>query len=68
MEYGIFVGANRNSNEFLISRINGISTCRTIKRIPNEERWGEDNLRWVKWVPWKKYEGDEDADGEVPEG
>eukprot|EP00973_Karenia_brevis_P008748 1182143-Karenia_brevis.AAC.1 len=36
--------------------------------MPKEERWGEDNLRWVTWAPWRKYEGDEEADGEVPEG
>eukprot|EP00973_Karenia_brevis_P076138 10575334-Karenia_brevis.AAC.1 len=68
MEYGIFVGISRKSNEFLISTIDGIRKVRTIKRIPEEERWGEDNLRWVKWAPWRKYEGDEEADGEVPEG
>eukprot|EP00973_Karenia_brevis_P080144 11117864-Karenia_brevis.AAC.1 len=68
MEYGIMVGVNRKSNEFLISTVNGISKCRTIKRIPKEERWGDEKLRWVKWAPWKKYEGDEEADGDVPEG
>eukprot|EP00973_Karenia_brevis_P029989 4134747-Karenia_brevis.AAC.1 len=36
-----------------------------IRDSPKEERWGEDCLRWV---PWKKYEGGEEADGEVPEG
>eukprot|EP00973_Karenia_brevis_P007395 1000386-Karenia_brevis.AAC.1 len=31
-------------------------------------KWNEDNLKWVKWAPWKRYEGDEEADGEGPEG
>ena len=25
-------------------------------------------MRWIKWAPWHKYRGAEDADGEVPEG
>ena len=33
-----------------------------------EERWGKDNRRWVKGVPWNRYKGDEYQDGEVPEG
>eukprot|EP00973_Karenia_brevis_P018397 2522653-Karenia_brevis.AAC.1 len=62
MESGIFVGINRRSNEFLVSTVDGIKRSRTIKRIPKEERWGEDSLNWVKWAPWKKHEGDEEAD------
>eukprot|EP00973_Karenia_brevis_P023329 3212314-Karenia_brevis.AAC.1 len=67
-EYGIFVGVNRRSNEFLISTERGVLKVRSIERIPKGETWGEDNLRWVKWAPWKRHEEDEEADGEVPEG
>eukprot|EP00973_Karenia_brevis_P094081 12420629-Karenia_brevis.AAC.1 len=67
-EYEIFVGVNRRSNELLIADEEGIRRVRSIKRIPKEEKWSEDNLKWVKWAPWKRYEGDEEADGEVPEG
>eukprot|EP00973_Karenia_brevis_P081137 11252195-Karenia_brevis.AAC.1 len=28
----------------------------------------KDGETWVKWAPWRKYEGDVEADGEVPEG
>lgn len=38
-----------------------------MKRIPVEERWGEDFVRWVKMVPWHRYKRDEAADGEIPE-
>eukprot|EP00973_Karenia_brevis_P018495 2535040-Karenia_brevis.AAC.1 len=64
MEYGIFVGVNRKSNEFLVATVEGVKKARTIKRIPKEERWSEDCLKWVKWAPWKRHEGDEEADGE----
>eukprot|EP00973_Karenia_brevis_P058726 8178666-Karenia_brevis.AAC.1 len=67
-EYGIFVGVNRRSSEFVVADEEGIRRARSIRRIPKEEKWREDNLRWVKWAPWKRYEGDKEADGEVPEG
>eukprot|EP00973_Karenia_brevis_P051198 7111157-Karenia_brevis.AAC.1 len=66
--YGIFVGVNRRSNEFLVADVVGFRRARPIRRIPKEERWSEGNLKWVKWAPWRRYEGDEEADGEVPEG
>eukprot|EP00973_Karenia_brevis_P070602 9814652-Karenia_brevis.AAC.1 len=68
MEYGIFVGVNRKSNEFLIADQEGIGRVRPIRRIPEEQTWGVDNLKWIKWAPWNKYEGDAEEDGEVPEG
>eukprot|EP00973_Karenia_brevis_P006032 820499-Karenia_brevis.AAC.1 len=52
----------------MVETVDGIGKCRTIKRIPKEERWGEYCLKWVKWAPWKRCEGEEEADGEVPEG
>ena len=33
-----------------------------------ELRWSRENVDMVKWAPWNKYKGAEDADGEVPEG
>ena len=41
---------------------------RSVKRVVEEMRWGDDNLDWVKLVPWHRYKGDKSADGEVPEG
>eukprot|EP00973_Karenia_brevis_P040760 5641862-Karenia_brevis.AAC.1 len=52
----------------LVSTENRILRVRSIKRIPKEEQWGEDNVRWVRWAPWKRHEEDEEADAEVPEG
>ena len=25
-------------------------------------------MNWVQWAPWHRYKGDEEEDGEVPEG
>ena len=67
-EHGIFVGVRRKSGEVWIAKPDGIVKARSVKRIPFEERWGEDCVNWVKWVPWHRYRGDEFQDGEVPEG
>ena len=67
-DYGIFVGVIRKSGEFLVSREDGdITRAKSVRRIPLEDRWGEDNINWVKRPPWNQYKGDENADGEVPE-
>eukprot|EP00973_Karenia_brevis_P048619 6749798-Karenia_brevis.AAC.1 len=68
LEYGIYVGVNRRSNELLIADEEGTRRVRSRRRIPKEEKWSEDNLKGVKWAPWTRYEGDEEADGEMPEG
>ena len=68
-EYGIFVGVRRRSGEFwVVLKSGGMKKVRSVRRIPEEERWGTDNRRWVRSVPWNKYKGDEYEDGGVPEG
>ena len=31
------------------------------------ERWTDDSIKMVRWVPWNRYKDAGDADGEVPE-
>jgi hypothetical protein len=66
-EKGIFVGARPCSGEFWIAMPSGIRKCRSVRRLPIEERWGLDSLAWVKHVPWHLYRGDSQADGDIPE-
>ena len=40
----------------------------SVHRVRESDRWTRDTLDWVKWAPWNRYRGDEQADGEVPEG
>eukprot|EP00973_Karenia_brevis_P056903 7916101-Karenia_brevis.AAC.1 len=47
-EYGIFVGVNRRSNEFLIADEKGIRKARPIRRIP-KEKLGEIRMRIEKY-------------------
>ena len=66
--HGIFVGIRRRSNEIIVSTPDGIEFVNHVHRIPLESRWSEGCVNWVKWAPWHLYRGDENADGEVPEG
>eukprot|EP00973_Karenia_brevis_P087872 12187265-Karenia_brevis.AAC.1 len=43
-EYGIFVGINRKSNDFLISTEGGIKKSRFVRRLAKQKKWGPDNL------------------------
>ena len=68
-EYGIFIGVRRRSGEFWVADKDGkVQAIRSVRRLAVEERWGKDNRRWVKGVPWNRYKGDEYQDGEIPKG
>jgi hypothetical protein len=66
-EKGIFVGVRVSSGEFWIATPEGIRKARSVRRLPVQDRWGEDSLRWVRHAPWHLYRGDSRADGEIPE-
>ena len=67
-EHGIFLGVRRKSNELWIGTREGIKSVRSVKRIPIEQRWGEDNVNWIQWAPWRRYKDAVEADGDLPEG
>ena len=62
-----FVGVRRKSGEVWISVKDKVFAVRSVRRIPKEERWSEDCVGWVNRVPWNRYNGEEGADGDVPE-
>ena len=65
-EYGIFVGVKKLSGELWVATQEGLKAVRSVKRIPAERRWSEDCCRWVRHVPWHRFDGDPEADGEIP--
>ena len=67
-EHGIFLGVRRKSNELWIGTKDGIESVRSVKRIPVEQRWGEDCVNWIRWAPWRRYKDAVEADGDLPEG
>ena len=66
--HGIFVGVRRRSGELMVARPEGVVFVRAAKRLRVDKRWGEDNVNWVCWAPWRRYKDAPDGDGEVPEG
>ena len=66
-EYGIFVGVRPRSGELIIATPAGICKVRSVRRVPMEDRWTIDTLKWVKHVPWHRCDNDPEADGEIPE-
>ena len=65
-EHGVFVGVRPASGEVWVATSKGLQAARSVRRIPAEERWGPDNRKFVKHVPWNKSGDDPDADGELP--
>ena len=68
LEFYIFVGVRRTSGEVWIATRDKLQCARSIRRIPVEQRWGDDCLSWVQGVPWNLYKDAPDADGDLPEG
>ena len=66
-EYRIFVGVRVQSGEFWVAMKAGANKARSVRRIPEEERWSKDCVEWVKHVLWHLYKGHPEADGEIPE-
>ena len=67
--HGLFVGVKVQSNELIIidEETNEVKRVRTVRRVPEEQRWASDNLAWVQSVPWNAGRGDAEADGDLPE-
>ena len=67
--HGLFVGVRVRSSELIVfdQDTKEVKTVRTVRRVPEEQRWSADNLAWVQSVPWNAGQGDAEADGELPE-
>ena len=63
-EEGVFLGCKATTGEKIIGTLDGVVRARTVRRRPEEERWNQDNLKWVRGVPWRDSGVDANADGE----
>ena len=52
-EDGVFLGYRTTSAEMIIGTTSGIMRSRTVRRMPEDERWGASNLDLVKGLPWR---------------
>ena len=66
---GLFLGVRARSNELIIidETSKELKYVRTVRRVPEEQRWDSNNLQWVTMVPWNKGPSDKEADGDMPE-
>ena len=66
---GVCLGIRPQSQEIVIMDIETgrVKHARTVRRVPEEERWNMSNIDGVKVVPWNLGTDDEQADGEMPE-
>ena len=67
-DYGIFVGVRVRSNEIWVATREKTLKVRSVRRLPEEARWSADTVKWVRHTMWNKFVGDEEADGDIPEG
>ena len=67
--YGMFLGVKVKSGELIILdfETETISYVRTVRRVPEEQRWSAEYLGKVLVVPWNRGAGDGEADGDAPE-
>ena len=65
----MFLGVRAKSGELIVADCESkeVKYVRTVKRIPEEQRWDAKNLEWISVVPWNRGPNDKDADGDLPE-
>ncbi len=57
MFHGIWLGSNARTEEISIGTKAGIVKCRTVKRLPEEEKWDFELFSQVQGVPWRPVPG-----------
>ena len=62
--HGLFIGLKVTSNELIVvdQETKTVKFTRTVRRVPEEERWQVENLTWVRVVPWNLGPGDKEED------
>ena len=53
MEEGIFIGIRESSNEYYVGTDKGVFKTRSIKRVPEPDRYDRDMLDTMVGIPWK---------------
>ena len=50
---GLFVGYRTQSGEYMVANSEGAFKTRTMKRIPENERWNKGEIEGMPWTPWR---------------
>ena len=56
-EQGVYVGHRTISGESMIATAKGMYKTRTSRRLPADERWVGDSLKFFQFFPWKSLLG-----------
>ena len=67
-DYGIIVGVRPRSNEIWAATEERTWKVRSVRRQPEDARWSSDSVTWVRRTMCTRFQGDEQADEEIPEG
>ena len=63
---GLFMGYQTQSGEYMVANSEGAYKTRTMKRIPETERWDKSGIEGMPWTPWKfKASGGAGGSGET---
>ena len=57
---GVFLGLTDRSDEILVASSEGIRKARTIRRLPEEERWNKEQILAVRATPLQPNPGSSD--------
>ena len=63
---GIYLGVRGRSGEMIVADGKGVWKTRSIQRKPVGERWRKESVDMVRHAPWRKFDDDPEADGELP--
>lgn len=56
--YGTFVGVMANTGEFIVSTDRGAVRARTVRRVPESDRWRREDILNIVGTPWAPEGGD----------
>ena len=48
----MFIGIKETTNEIIIGTPNGPQFCRTIARVPEQQRWDKQHIENARGLPW----------------
>ena len=65
-QHDVYIGVKRTSGEIYIAcEDRSVKLARTVRRVPESEKWKTENLDWVMHVPWNMGTADKEADGDA---
>ena len=65
---GVYSGVKAATGDIVVGNRGGVWFTRTVRRMPERERWARSNLYKIVGAPWGKNEDDRETDGEKLKG